>query len=1186
MYLHIPGWGNPHSKILAVGEAPGRDEDRLGYPFAGPSGHKLNTFWREAGLRREDFYLDNLYQYRPNEHNDIHAVELAVLEEWAHDLHRRVAELPALNLIVPIGNMALRALMRASLRDEKVLISKYRGSVMEYRANDGRLIKMIPTIHPASIYHQKAKKSRGQEKTNPGRTEKHCRGDWRRIAEESKFPELNLPTETNYIIESESELAWFLEEFRRLDSSTIVTVDIETVSGGIDCVGFGWDDETSFTLPLRDPRTPWLEELGPRRIAAIREVCESPNPKNLQNGAFDYQWLRKKENIVLRNFIYDTSWMHHALDPVDDHDLAYMQSVFIRTEYHKDEAKRPDAAQKYASHYEAYMTYNGKDITRQHRLRDALEERLRRVGRWDYYLDQYAKLAPAWLAMMEGGISVDRKKRAVRHVKLTLEIMDIQDRLTELAGEPLIAKKDFSPIKLKKFLYETLKLPVQRKRGKRGVPGPVTTDEVALRKLQISNPEKCGTAILDLLGHRRRMKLLDFLRNDGVDEDDRIRCEYQPLQEACRLSSKENPFGTGDNLANQDREVRDTFIPDVQLINGRQQIFLEVDCSQAESRLVYLFSGDKQLYQLACTDPGDFDTHSFNAFRIFGGVDEQTKYLAKDLNGNFLGYVTFEQRYFGKRVEHGCVDPETEVLTRRGFVRFDELTKWDNEIAQWDYETGVISFVQPSEWVEYDYEGTMYRFRNGFLSQFVTPNHRIVYESNGTTKVREAHEAPHDGKVPLNGLYSGPLAIDHDLVRVIVVVQADATIRPDGSLLWNLKKINKINRLLMLLKFAKIPHKIAQYGNDGITRITVNKIGATSLIYWLRDKSFSEKLLQWDGASLDVLLDELAYWDGENRGGAILYRSTDRESVNWVQTIAHLRGRKASVTHQKPSKGSFGKKGCYHVSISHIKTSRLGYRHASQWSGKVYCVTVPAGFFVIRRNGCVSVTGNSQRGLGGKKMSDELLKDEVLRSPEECDRTIERYFIDKPGVREYFAWIQQLIIRHGGLANDWGGYWDVTHEKKDDDLYRRAFSYKPQADVALLLSSWGLYPAWRYLEDLKSRGEYAGRVCATVYDSVLTSIDPMVGYDLMVLLRESLMQEKEYVTRVGRATLRMPVEFKIGLDWSMNDKHGRGVEFKKFPSRSEYEEAVEKLGVSLGSTRRSSQVRSELAAPLRAQASS
>jgi uracil-DNA glycosylase len=56
----------PNVRILLVGEAPGADEDRTGWPFVGRSGQLLDRILREeAGLERSEVYVTNLVKYRP-----------------------------------------------------------------------------------------------------------------------------------------------------------------------------------------------------------------------------------------------------------------------------------------------------------------------------------------------------------------------------------------------------------------------------------------------------------------------------------------------------------------------------------------------------------------------------------------------------------------------------------------------------------------------------------------------------------------------------------------------------------------------------------------------------------------------------------------------------------------------------------------------------------------------------------------------------------------------------------------------------------------------------------------------------------------------------------------------------------------------------------------------------------------
>ena len=46
------GVGNPHARVMFIGEAPGRNEDLQGEPFVGAAGEDLNGILSLAGLKR------------------------------------------------------------------------------------------------------------------------------------------------------------------------------------------------------------------------------------------------------------------------------------------------------------------------------------------------------------------------------------------------------------------------------------------------------------------------------------------------------------------------------------------------------------------------------------------------------------------------------------------------------------------------------------------------------------------------------------------------------------------------------------------------------------------------------------------------------------------------------------------------------------------------------------------------------------------------------------------------------------------------------------------------------------------------------------------------------------------------------------------------------------------------------
>ena len=59
------GVGDPHARIMFVGEGPGADEDAQGEPFVGRAGQLLNNMIQAMGIRREDVYIGNVVKCRP-----------------------------------------------------------------------------------------------------------------------------------------------------------------------------------------------------------------------------------------------------------------------------------------------------------------------------------------------------------------------------------------------------------------------------------------------------------------------------------------------------------------------------------------------------------------------------------------------------------------------------------------------------------------------------------------------------------------------------------------------------------------------------------------------------------------------------------------------------------------------------------------------------------------------------------------------------------------------------------------------------------------------------------------------------------------------------------------------------------------------------------------------------------------
>ena len=137
--------GNPKGRVLFIGEAPGRDEDRVGKPFVGRAGQLLDKMLASIGLdRTRNAYITNVINWRPPDNRDPSPEEAAMCMPFL----RRHIELADPLVIVLLGAVAARHVMGISDG-----IMKSRGRWMDYRVGD-RMVPIMPTLHPAYLLRQ------------------------------------------------------------------------------------------------------------------------------------------------------------------------------------------------------------------------------------------------------------------------------------------------------------------------------------------------------------------------------------------------------------------------------------------------------------------------------------------------------------------------------------------------------------------------------------------------------------------------------------------------------------------------------------------------------------------------------------------------------------------------------------------------------------------------------------------------------------------------------------------------------------------------------------------------------------------------------------------------------------------------------------------------------------------------
>jgi uracil-DNA glycosylase len=132
------GNGDPASGIMFVGEGPGADEDRLGFPFVGRSGQLLDRLiGEEMGLERRQVYVANVVKCRPPGNRDPGDEEIAACWPWLEAQLQTIR--PA--VVVTLGNFAARRLLGTSEG-----VTRLRG-----RDHPWHGAVLVPTFHPSYI---------------------------------------------------------------------------------------------------------------------------------------------------------------------------------------------------------------------------------------------------------------------------------------------------------------------------------------------------------------------------------------------------------------------------------------------------------------------------------------------------------------------------------------------------------------------------------------------------------------------------------------------------------------------------------------------------------------------------------------------------------------------------------------------------------------------------------------------------------------------------------------------------------------------------------------------------------------------------------------------------------------------------------------------------------------------------
>ena len=428
------------------------------------------------------------------------------------------------------------------------------------------------------------------------------------------------------LIENEDDLLklrdFFLtKEILSLDTETTSTNAIDAELVGL---SFAVEEHQAFYVPIPENR-----EEAQKRVEIFRSVYENEKILKIgQNLKYDLEVLRNYD-IELKGKMWDTMIAHYLIQPELRHNMDYMAEIYLNYQtIHIDEligAKGKNQRSMRELDPKEVYEYAAEDADITLQLKNKLEPELKQQGVEKLFYEIEMPLMPVLAEMEMTGVCLDTDSLSETSKQLTQRMLDIEQRIYELAGEHFNIA---SPKQVGDILFDKLKIIDKAKKTKKGQY--VTSEEVLQ---QLRHKHEIVGLILD---HRGLKKLLgtyiEALPKLINPRTGHIHTSFnQTITATGRLSSSDPNLQNIPIRGEDGKEIRKAFIPEPGCL------FFSADYSQIELRVMAHLSQDPQMIEVFREGK---DLHAATAANIYKKPIEE---------------VTRDERTKSKRANFGII---------------------------------------------------------------------------------------------------------------------------------------------------------------------------------------------------------------------------------------------------------------------------------------------------------------------------------------------------------------------------------------------------------------------------------------------------------------------------------------------------------------------------------------------------
>ena len=324
----------------------------------------------------------------------------------------------------------------------------------------------------------------------------------------------------------------------------------------------------------------------------------------------------------------------------------------------------------------------------------------------------------------------------------------------------------------------------------------------------------------------------------------------------------------------------------------------------------------------------------------------------------------------------GCVDCDTEFFNGERWKRIADYQQGE-KVLQYNPETGSGELVTPERYIKQPCSRLNLVHTKYGIDFCVSDNHVMYYVSsknkiykNQFANVKESHSQTvggFAGRFFTTFSYGGEgISLTDEEIELMCAVICDGHFASSSNRCrCNLKRKDKQERLQDILHRANIP----------FSEHCWNRVDKAYRSYMfnapIRTKEFTKDWYNCTQHQLQVIVDNILYWDGSVRDGRKSFFTTVKENADFVQfafTACGYRAVIATYDRRGQSQGKYIRKSLeYKVTITDRILVSMGGTHSGHKTpiqdyiptdGYEYCFTVPSSLWIQRRSDRIMVTGN------------------------------------------------------------------------------------------------------------------------------------------------------------------------------------------------------------------------------------